>query len=79
MLVSGDVQINWIAVQEKEVKQSTESVPMQKNTPNGSGTMMSGDYTPHQQYELKDAAISQKSRDNLENLLQRYNSQYQNI
>ena len=69
MPVCGHVQINQIAVQGKKVKQSNESVPMQKNIPSRTGTVMPVDYTPHQQYELKDPAVSQKARDKLENLL----------
>ena len=71
MPVSGHVQINWIDVQEMKVKQSAELVPMQKNIPTRTGTVMPGDYTPHQQYELEDAAVSQKTKDRPENLLQR--------
>ena len=47
MPVSGHAQINWIDVQEEEVKQSAELVPMQKNIPTRSGTVMPGDYTTH--------------------------------
>ena len=40
MPVSGHVQINWIDVQEKEVKQSAELGPMKKNIPTRAGTVM---------------------------------------
>ena len=74
MPVSGHVLINWIDVQEKEDKQSAELVPMQQNIPTRTGTVMASDYIPHQQYKLEDTAVSQKTKDRLENLLHRYNS-----
>ena len=39
---------------------------MQKNIPTRTGTVMPDGYTPHQQYELEDTTVSQKTRDKLE-------------
>ena len=55
-------KINQSDVQEKEVKQSVGLVPMQKDIPTRTSTVMPGDYTPQEQYELEDAAVSQKNQ-----------------
>ena len=70
--LTGQVQINRIIVEQNEVHSTTDSVHSPKNTDAQTGVVIPGDYSPHQEYELKDAKVAPETRKQLEELIQKY-------
>ena len=70
--LSGNVHINRIVVEQKEVSSTTDTIVTPKNTNSKTDIVMPGDYTPHQQYELEDANVTPQNRKKLEELIWKY-------
>ena len=70
--LTGQVHVNWITVEQKEVDSTPDTILTHKNNTTTTGIVMPGDYSPHQEYELEDAEVAPETRKQLKALIKKY-------
>ena len=60
--LTGQVHVNWITVEQREVDSIPDTILTHKNNTTTTGIVMPGDYSPHQEYELEDAEVAPETR-----------------